>query len=106
MSLAGIVYEEAWTVSRVRSCLFHTSLLSALVSATIVAAPVPVAIESDLVREHFAGPASNAKCSSTLPPKNFGQVLAKRWRELNPGFARVMLHRDRIKDANPIERLK
>ena len=42
----------------------------------------------------------------SAPKEYFDQVMAKRWSELNPGFARVMLHRDRIKDANPLERLK
>ncbi|MFB3828222.1 MAG: hypothetical protein ACE15B_15745 [Bryobacteraceae bacterium] len=33
-------------------------------------------------------------------------MLAKRWRELNPSFARVMLHRQRHLDIKPLERLK
>lgn len=41
----------------------------------------------------------------TATKEFFDQVLSKRWRELNPSFARIMLHRGRSQDANPLARL-
>ena len=71
------------------------------------AAPANVVVKPDLVRQHFAGPGFQCEFFRDSCTKEFyDQVLAKRWRELNPGFARVMLHRQRALDANPLERLK
>jgi hypothetical protein len=76
-------------------------------AAAAIAAPVTITVKPDLVREHFAGPGFQCEFFRDSAPKEYyDQVMAKRWRELNPGFARVMLHRDRVKDVNPIERLK
>lgn len=88
--------------------LFRILVFSAFASAAAAAAtPVKITIGRDLVREHFPGPGFQCEMFLDSAPKEyFDQVMAKRWRELNPGFARVMLHRDRIKDANPMERLK
>src|SRR5579859_295242 len=72
-----------------------------------VAAPASIVVKPDLVRQHFAG--AGFQCEMFLdsaPKEYFDQVMAKRWKELNPGFARVMLHRDRAKDSNPMEQLK
>ena len=89
--------------------LFRILIVSAFASGAAVAAaaPVNITVRPDLVRQHFAGPGFQCEMFLDSAPKEyFDQVMAKRWRELNPGFARVMLHRDRIKDANPLERLK
>jgi hypothetical protein len=81
--------------------------LAVALGTLAAAAPVTITIEPALVREHFAGPGFQCEMFLDAAPKEyFDQVMAKRWHELNPGFARVMLHRDRVKDANPIERLK
>lgn len=53
-------------------------------------APVKIVVTNDLVREHFRGVGFHGQLfldSST--PEYWDQVIAKRWRELNPGFARV-----------------
>jgi hypothetical protein len=74
---------------------------------TVQAAPVNVVVKPDLVRQHFPGPGFQCEMFlDSCTKEYYDQVLAKRWRELNPGFARVMLHRQRILDANPMERLK
>jgi hypothetical protein len=84
--------------------VFRIFILLVFASA---ATPANITVKPDLVREHFAGPGFQCEMFLDSAPKEyFDQVMAKRWRELNPGFARVMLHRDRIKDANPLERLK
>jgi hypothetical protein len=84
--------------------LLRFFIISAVAGA---AAPVNIVVKPDLVREHFAGPGFQCEMFLDSAPKEyFDQVMAKRWRELNPGFARVMLHRDRVKDANALERLK
>jgi hypothetical protein len=67
---------------------------------------VTVTVTGNLVREHFGGPGFQAEMFlDTATPEFFDQVLAKRWRELNPRFARLMLHRERFPDAKPLERL-
>jgi hypothetical protein len=53
-------------------------------------APVKIVVTNDLVREHFRGVGFHGQLfldSSTS--EYWDQVIAKRWRELNPGFARV-----------------
>ena len=88
--------------------LFRTFIVSVFALGAVAAAgPVNVVVKADLVREHFAGPGFQCEFFRDSCTKEFyDQVLAKRWRELNPGFARVMLHRQRLVDANPMERLK
>jgi catechol 2,3-dioxygenase-like lactoylglutathione lyase family enzyme len=82
-------------------------IAAALASSAAVASSVNIVVKPDLVRRHFAGPGFQCEMFlDSCTKEYFDQVLAKRWRELNPGFARVMLHRERAKDANPIERLK
>lgn len=91
-------------VSRFR--LFIALLFASTTLAT-AATPVNIDIKPDLVRQHFAGPGCQCELFLDYAPANaFDQILAKRWRELNPGFARVMLHRGRMVDAHPLDRLK
>jgi hypothetical protein len=57
-----------------------------------VATPHPgeVIVTSTAVRENFCGVGFHAPMSLEVSTQDFfEQVLAKRWRELNPGFARV-----------------
>lgn len=84
-------------------------IVLALASGAVAAgAPlVNITVKPDLVRQHFAGPGFQCEFfRDSCTKEYFEQVLAKRWRELNPGFARVMLHRDRVRDTKPMERLK
>ncbi len=53
-------------------------------------APVKIAVTSEVVRENFRGVGFHGELfleSST--PEYWDQVIAKRWRELNPAFARM-----------------
>ena len=55
-----------------------------------VSSPVAITVTSKVIRDHFGGVGFHADFS--LPwstPEHFDQVLAKRWRELEPSFARV-----------------
>jgi hypothetical protein len=59
-------------------------------AAALAQGPVKIAITSEVVRENFRGVGFHGQLfleSST--PEYWDQVIAKRWRELNPGFARV-----------------
>jgi len=88
--------------------LFRILFVSALAfgPAAAAAAPVNVVIGPDLIRQHFGGVGFHGEMFlDAATPDYFDQVLAKRWRELNPSFARLMLHRERSRDANPLERL-
>ena len=68
--------------------------------------PERIAISRSLVREHFGGPGFQAEMFlDTATPEFFDQVLAKRWREMNPRFARLMLHRQVYPDAKPLDSL-
>ena len=89
--------------------LHRTFIAFTLISTGIAGAAnsTNIAVGPAIVRQHFAGPGFQCEMFLDSCTKEFyDQVLAKRWRELNPGFARVMLHRERIKDAHPLERLK
>ena len=60
------------------------------------AKPVEIAVTGKLVRDHFGGTGFHAEMFlDTATKEYFDQVLAKRWRELNPSFARIMLKRQR-----------
>jgi hypothetical protein len=87
---------------------FRISIASFLLGAAAGAAePAEIVVTPNLVRQHFAG--AGFQCEMFLDSctkEYFDEVLAKRWRELNPSFARVMLHRQRYEDAHPMERLK
>ena len=63
----------------------------ALVGAVAIGqAPVKIAITSEVVRENFRGVGFHGQLfSDSSTPEYWNQVIAKRWRELNPGFARV-----------------
>lgn len=72
--------------------LFRILIVSAFASGAVAAAaaPVSVVVKPDLVRQHFAGPGFQCEMFLDSATKEyFDQVLAKRWRELNPGCARV-----------------
>ena len=59
-------------------------------AAAVAQAPVKIAVTNEVVRENFRGVGFHGQLfldSST--PEYWDQVIAKRWRELNPGFARV-----------------
>ncbi len=52
--------------------------------------PIPITVTTKVIHDHFAGVGFHADFS--LPwstPEHFDQILAKRWRELQPSFARV-----------------
>lgn len=77
-------------------------------AAAVAQAPVKIAITSDVVRENFRGVGFHGQLfldSST--PDYWDQVIAKRWRELNPGFARVFHNWERgnrgVRDAQALE---
>ncbi len=58
--------------------------------AALGQAPVKIAVSSDLVRENFRGVGFHGQLFlESSPPEYWDQVIAKRWRELNPAFARV-----------------
>ncbi len=68
--------------------------------------PVEIVVTGNMVREHFGGTGFHAEMFlDTATKEYFDQVLAKRWCELNPSFARIMLKRQRSQDANPNQRL-
>jgi ribonuclease HI len=53
-------------------------------------APVKIAVTSDIVRENFRGVGFHGRLFLDSSTREYSdQVIAKRWRELNPGFARV-----------------
>jgi hypothetical protein len=53
-------------------------------------APVKIVVANELVRERFRGVGFHGQLFlDSATPEYWDQVIAKRWRELNPGFARV-----------------
>lgn len=55
--------------------------------------PVEVAATGKIVSENFTGVGYHAEMFlDSVTPEFFDQVIAKRWRELNPGFARIFHH--------------
>ncbi len=82
------------------------ALLLGLSPAADAQAPVTVTVTPRLVRQHFGGPGFHAEMFlDTATPQFYDQVLSKRWKEMNPRFARIMLHRARSTDADPLQRL-
>lgn len=52
---------------------------------------VKITVTKDLVREHFCGPGFHYQMNlDVATPEFYEQVLVKRWREMNPRFARIM----------------
>ena len=52
---------------------------------------VKITVTKDVVREHFCGPGFHYQMNLNLAsPEFYDQVLVKRWREMNPRFARIM----------------
>jgi len=67
----------------------HTALLMILLSAA-AAGQVKVRVSGKVVTPKFTGVGFHAEFFMTsVTPEFFDQVVAKRWKELNPGFARV-----------------
>src|SRR5512133_3784836 len=65
-------------------------LLLALLPAAAGQSPARIAVGRELVRGRFGGAGFHAEMFLDATTKeHFEQVLAKRWRELNPSFARV-----------------
>lgn len=59
-------------------------------SAAFAQAPARITVSSDVVRQHFRGVGFHGQLfRESAPPEYWDQVIAKRWRELDPGFARV-----------------
>jgi hypothetical protein len=60
------------------------------IAATTAVAQVEVQVSSKVVTERFTGVGYHAEMFlNSATPEFFDQVIAKRWKELNPGFARV-----------------
>ena len=60
-------------------------------AAPTSAAAVKITVTKDLVREHFCGPGFHYQMNlDYATPEFYEQVLVKRWREMNPRFARIM----------------
>ena len=65
-------------------------LLLLALAATTALAQVEVKISGKVVTERFTGVGYHAEMFlNSTTPEFFDQVIAKRWKELNPGFARV-----------------
>jgi hypothetical protein len=87
-------------------CWAVTALVLSLGQAAAARKPVQVVVAKDLVREHFAGPGFHAEMFLDSATKDFfDQVLAKRWRDMNPGFARVMMGRNLAVGSPELENL-
>jgi hypothetical protein len=55
--------------------------------------PIEITVSSNLVRSNFRGVGFHAELFlDRITSEYFDQVIAKRWRELNPAFARVLHH--------------
>jgi hypothetical protein len=88
----------AGAVRRRKQMLKHAWLAGLLLGLVLcnhavgadASSPVAITVTSKVIRDHFGGVGFHADFS--LPwstPEHFDQVLAKRWRELEPSFARV-----------------
>lgn len=74
------------------SKMFRVLLLAASIFPVVAIAqkPVQVKVTRQAIRSKFGGVGFHADFSlASSTPEHFDQVLAKRWRELQPSFARV-----------------
>lgn len=66
------------------------SALALSAGSAIAQPPVKITVSPDVVRQGFRGVGFHGELfSSSATPEYWDQVIAKRWRELNPAFARV-----------------
>lgn len=73
-----------------RNFLLSVAALAVAAATAAAQAPVKIAVTNEIVRENFRGVGFHGQLFlDSATPEYWDQVIAKRWKELNPGFARV-----------------